>query len=275
MKLADQPSDFGTLVTNAYSFFKPLFRRLIWIIVTQYLVLTAIGIVGGLLIFSSNSFAGKGVTFLAGIALMIAFVFAISFFLSAQFARAYGVMWNNESFITKTWEIAKNRYIRATGLTITISLLFIAISLGFFLIAMLIGVLIPSALVTGVVILTALFAFVYLGIRFYLSMPLLVVFDQGVFQAIKQSWHATHGRFWKTFGVLFLVVSIPTLALMGLQLLLSGENIILALLRLVVSILGNITIMILSISAIYVLLNDYLLRGNLSTSPDSGVSTTS
>jgi uncharacterized membrane protein YesL len=254
-KLEHQESPFEDLVLNSYTFFKPLFRRVWWIIIAPFLVL-----LGLLLLFTSVMFfVGDGFStehppgFLTTLLFCVVWGLIIAYFKAAVLARVYGMMYQDEHFIRFTWKIARARFVSVFGLFCIFGILSALLSIAFLVLAFFAkgGVVGIMSMMVFVVLLA------YFWIRFYFALPLLVVYEQDIMEALVTSFEATRGKFWCTAGVLFFVIAVPYLGIAGLQLLFSGAGILLAIVGMIVAMVAFVATEVLKLSATYVLLNDY------------------
>jgi hypothetical protein len=266
MELSKHKSTFRELVNASYAFFPSLFGRIIGLICGQYCVMFGVALLEALLfrwMFIGNPHLFRaapikvlsefGMTVIVFCAVFVLVLLLLAaYFTTAQFARAYGVIQNDEDFIDQTWQRAKERFLYVAGFFFLVSLLFLPLlGLLFFIPA---GLFIKPAAGLAVFLLS-----VYVWIRCYLVLPFLVVFEQGILQAIRSSVQATSGQCWRTAGVLFFVVGVPLLCLGALDVFLAHSAPALQIMAFILHIIGNIVITVLMLSSVYVLFNDYLL----------------
>lgn len=262
MTLTDKPSGFWALVKNVYWFLNPLYCHVFKLFITIFVIsITFERMRSSNFIYLSNKFNEPWIIIIFKVAMAFAFAVLTQYFISAQLARGYGVMSNNERFITQTWKIAADRCLKATMISIFTSLLVSGPLFIIFLASRIIGHSIGLLLLLAVLkLLTSIWA-LYIVVRLNLTLPMLIVFDKRIFTTIKQSWHLTRQRFWKTFGVLFIGVMIPFLTFFSVLVIFSDSTgPVEKLIYYTTLFMGCVVVTSLKVSTSYVLLNDYLIR---------------
>lgn len=267
MRLENKESSFFDLVRTSYAFFPQLFRQTVWLIVAQYgaMLLTAMVSV---FIFASVFVDDVRVahrdpfgflwqlgmpSVIFGILFITVIVIVAAVFTTAEFARAYGVLYKNDDFIEHTWRITKVRFMHVVGFVALTSLLFMPFMLtGFFFT--------DERLVKILYFILFLLVGAYFWIRFYLVVPLIISFNYSIWEALKTSEKMTTGRFDRTVGVLCVVVALPMFAFGAVEFVLSRGGLVFDILAFIVQIIGHIVLTVLTLSAVYVLFNDYQAR---------------
>ncbi|MEU8761292.1 hypothetical protein [Streptomyces sp. NPDC048659] len=102
--------------------------------------------------------------------------------------------------IGAAWQEARPRVLPLIGLTLLLAVMSVAISV----VAMLPGLLAGSAPLAAAGLLAGVVVVVWLGIRFSLASPALMLERQGIFKAMARSAKLVQGSWWRIFGITIL-----------------------------------------------------------------------
>ncbi len=118
----------------------------------------------------------------------------------------------------QAWAATRGKRWRLIGLTVLLSVAFLALLVAYVLLWVLVVVVAQDAwgliLLWGLITVPAFVALsCWLWIRaYYLAVPPLMLEEVGVFGAIGRAWRLTHRHFWRTFGIALLTFLIGSVA---------------------------------------------------------------
>ena len=264
MYLADKPQHFCKLAHDAYSFFKPLFFKLLPIMLIHALL--SIGV------FSMKKISNVYPSYTNEAIFTVSFiiyVILIAYLLGVMFIRADGVLSGDTNKTACAWCLGKKVTLKLIGMELLLFLMSYGIfSIAIFLMTFLAAFSTELGIATFVITIPVIF---YLIVRMIFAIPLVACREEHVFSAIAKSFYLSKGNFWKIVGIFFVAVLIPAFGFFVMNVIITylaiEESLLFSLLYTIIYAAESLILPVLFISSLLVLLNDGIHRRAATDTP--------
>lgn len=213
--IALRPLGFGDILEGAFAAMRrnprTFFGLALLTSLAVLLLVAAVGAIGYLVITQVGSSGAADVLLavgtIGGVTLLYVASAVTAVALTGMLSYPVGeAVLGRKPSIGETWRRTRGMLPRLTGLCLILFIPVVIVFAG--LIALVIVAFDRGSDVAGaagiVVLVAALVAMAYVGVRLALATPALVLEELGVVAALRRSWSLTRGRFWRTLGVLFV-----------------------------------------------------------------------